>query len=227
MHCCGMDETATEPPPAVAAPTVAETAQATVELAKGWRLRNLARGARAMQLGGDVLNGVGFAMTVLAAATLLWGGIVTGGPRVIVLLLAAGMLSLRLMAVRLGSMTPADGLATAPPRGGLARWLSAIESAVLMVAAGLNPFGSGSDIGPVLGLVAAALVITVSLRLKTAHAVSEPSKPHPTSLLAVVILVSILEPLWGWRGQTVLIGLCLISAVLVFQAVRAPRQASA
>lgn len=222
-----MEPTVTEPPPAVAAPTVAETAQATVELARGWRLRNLARRARAVQLSGDALNGVGFAMTVLAAATLLWAGIVTGAPRVILLLLGAGMLSLRLMAVRLASMTPADGLASAAPRGGLARWLSAIESAVLMLAAGLNPFGSGSDIGPILGLIAAALVLTVSVRLKTAHAVSEPSNPHPTSLLAAVLIASIFEPLWGWRGQILLIGLCVISAVLAVQAVRAPRPASA
>jgi hypothetical protein len=222
-----MDPTATEPPPAVAAPTVTETAQATVQLAKGWRLRNLARRAREVQLSGDALIGAGFAMTVLASATLLWAGIVTGAPRVILLLLAAGMLSLRLMAVRLGSMTPADGLASAAPRGGLARWLSAIESAVLMVAAGLNLFGSGSNIGPVFGLVAAALVLAVSVRLKTAHAVSEPSNPHPTSLLAAFSVASIFEPLWGWRGQTLLIGLCAISAVLAVQAVRAPRPASA
>jgi hypothetical protein len=222
-----MEQTTTESPPPQAAPTVAETAQATVQLAKGWRLRNLARGARAAQLSGDALNGVGFALTVLAAVMLLWGGIVTGGPRVVVLLLTAAILSLRLMVVRLGSMTPADGLESAPPRGGLARWLSAVESAALMMAAGLNPFGAGFDIAPILGLVAAALVLTVSVRLKNAHAVSEPSNPHPTSLLAAILVVSVLEPLWGWRGQILLIGLCVISAVLIVQAVRAPRQASA
>jgi hypothetical protein len=227
-----MSDTATDPPhdvtaPVVAAPTVAETAQAAGRLAKGWRLRNLARHAREVQLSGNALVGAGLSMTVLAGATLLWSGIATGAARPVVFLLSAGLLSLRLMIVRLGSVTSADGMAAPPPRGGLIRWLTPLETAVLMLAGGLSPFGSGSDIGPVLGLVAAGLVVLVSLRLRTDHALSEPSKPHTTSLLAMTCLAAMFEPLWGGRGQTVLIGLCAISAVLIVQAVRAPRRASA
>jgi hypothetical protein len=226
-----MSGTATDPQPAappatVSAPTVAETAEAAGRLARGWRLRNLARRARAVQLSGDALVGTGLALTVLTAAVLLWAGIVTGAPRAVLLILTAGLLSLRLMVVRLGSMTPADGLAAPAPRNGMVRWLGPVESAVLMAAGGLHAFGSGSDIGPVLGVIAGALVLLVSRRRRTPHAAPEPTKPPPTSLLAVTCLVATLDPLWGWRGQTLLIGLCVISAVLIVQALRAPPPAA-
>jgi hypothetical protein len=216
-----------DPPPDVPAPTIAQTAPAAGRLAGRWTLRGLAREARGVQLSGSALVGTGLSLTVLAAAMLLWSGIASGGARVAVLVLSAGLLSLRLMVVRLGAMTPADGMSAPAPRGGGARWLGPLSVALLMAAAGLSPFGSGLDIGPVLGLVAAALVILVSVRLRYGHAVSEPSKPHPTTVLGVVCLISALEPLWGWRGQTLLIGLCAISAVLIVQAVRAQRPASA
>ena len=85
----------------------------------------------------------------------------------------------------------------------------------------------GIDIGPLFGLVAGALAILVSVRLRSDHAVTEPSNPHPTTLLQFTCLASMFETLWGWRGVTMIIGLCVISAVLIVQAVRAPRPASA
>jgi hypothetical protein len=217
---------AAEVPPEVTAPTIAETTAAAGELARGFNLRNLARRARGAQLGGHALLGAGLGLTVLAAAVLLWGGIVTGAPRVVLLLLAAGLLSLRLMVVRLGAMTPADGMAAPAPRGGLVRWMNPMESAVLLIAAGLNPFGSGSDVSPVIGIIAAILLVLACLRRRSDHAVREPSKPHPTMLLAIVCLAAIFEPLWGWRGQSLIIGLCVISVVLTVQVLRAPRQAA-
>ena len=208
------------------APTATETVQAAGRVARGFNLRNLARQARAVQLGGHALLGAGAGLTALAAAVLLWSGIVTGAPRAILLLAAAGLLSLRLLVVRLGAMTPADGMAAPVPRGGLARWMNPVESAILLVAAGLNPFGSGSDVSPVLGIVAAAVLIAACIRRRSDRAVTEPSRPHPTTLLAVVCLAAMFEPLWGWRGQTLIIGLCAISVVLAVQGLRAPPPAA-
>jgi hypothetical protein len=206
------------------APTATETAQAAVGLARGFTVRNLARQARAAQLGGSALLAAGLSLTVLAAAIIMWAGIATGAARVVLLILAAGLIRLRLMAVRLGGMTPADGMNQPPPRGGLIPWLNPIESAVLMLAAGFTAFGSGTDISPILGVLAAALVLIASARRRTAHGVREPSRPHPTTLLALVCLISTLAPLFGWRGQVMIIGLCAISAVLLVQVVLAPKQ---
>jgi hypothetical protein len=208
------------------APTAVETAQAAGRLARGVTVRNLARKARAAQLSGNALLAAGLSLTVLAAATVLWAGIVTGAGRVVVLILAAGLIRLRLLAVRLGGMTPADGMNAPPPSRGLIRWLNPIESAVLMVAGGLNAFGSGSDIAPILGVVAGLMVLLASARRRTSQGVHEPSRPHPTTLLAITCLVATFSPLWGWRGQTLIIGLCVISVVLAVQIVWKPRRAA-
>jgi len=217
---------AAKTPAETPAPTIAETTAAAGQLARGYNIRNLARGAREVQLGGHALLGAGVGLTALAAAVLLWGGIVTGAPRVALLLLAAVLLSLRLMVVRLGAMTPADGLAAPAPRGGMARWLGPIESAILLLAGGLSPFGSGSDISPLLGALAAVLLLVACFRRRSDRSVTEPSRPHPTTLLAIACLAAMVEPLWGWRGQTVIIGLCVISVVLTVQVLRAPRPAA-
>ncbi len=212
--------------PETHAPTVTETATAAVEVARGFRLRTLARRAREVKLSGNALVGVGVGLTALASAVLLWTGIITGAPRAVFLVVAAGLLSVRLTAVRLGAMTPADGIDAPAPRNGILRWLTPIESAVLLIAAGLHPFGSGSDIGPLFGLLAAALLIVAFIRRRAGHAVSEPAKPHASTLLAFTCIAAVFEPLWGWRGQVMIGGLCLISAVLLVQVVLAPRRAA-
>jgi hypothetical protein len=206
------------------APTAVETAQALGRFARGVNVRDLARKVRISQVGGNALLGAGLSLTVLAAALMLWAGIITGGGRVVVLILAAALIRVRLLAVRLGGMTPADGMNAPPPSRGLIRWLNPIETAVLMVAAGLNAFGSGSDIAPLLGVMAGLLALWASARRRSGHGVHEPSRPHPTTLLAVTCLIATAGPLWGWRGQTMITGLCVISAVLVVQIVWAPRR---
>jgi hypothetical protein len=77
-----------------------------------------------------------------------------------------------------------------------------------------------------IGAVAAVLLLAACIRRRAGHAVSEPSRPHPSTLLVVACLAAVFEPLWGWRGQTMIIGLCVISAVLLVQVVVAPRQAA-
>jgi hypothetical protein len=209
-----------------ATPSAPEVQPPAGRFGRGLGLRALARKARAAQLGGNALVAVGLSLTVLAAALLLWAGIVTGAGRVVLLIATAVLIRLRLLAVRLGAVTPADGMNAPPPRRGLVPWLNPIESALLMMAGGLNAFGSGSNIAPILGVIAGVLALLASARRQTAHGVHEPSRPNPTTLLAITCLISTLAPLWGWRGQTMIIGLCAISVVLAVQTVWAPRPAA-
>jgi len=65
----------------------------------------------------------------------------------------------------------------------------------------------------VLGLAAAALVLLGGLRGRAPRA----RRLYPTLLLAMTAAAAAFEPLWGWRGQTLLIGLGVISVVLVVQ----------
>ncbi len=186
-----------------------------------WRLRRLAARAREAQLSGHVLIGTGLALTVLACATLAWSGIVSGVPRFLLLLLSAALLPTRLLSSRLSAMIPADGIAAPPASGGLRRWLSIWQSAAVLLAAGLNSFGSHSRLGPAIAAAAAVLLLLLGLRRMTANAFRQP-QPHPTSVLALACVVAAVEPLWGWRGQSVVIGLCVIAAALAVELLRPP-----
>ncbi len=189
-------------------------------------LRALAWRARQAQLSGNALLGAGVALSVLAAAMLLWSGIVTGAPRVVLLLLAAGGIRLRLLATRLSGMVPADGVAEPPPSGPLRRWMSLWETAALLLAAGMAAYGSGSRIGPMVGGAAGGLLLLVGLRRRAADGAPLVIRPHPTTLLAVACLVAAFEPLWGWRGQSLVIGAGAIAAVLAVQLARPARHAA-
>ena len=175
-------------------------------------LHALGRQARRHQISSSALMTLGMAVAVLAAAMLMWAGIVTGSPRAILLLLAAGLLPARMFINRLGAVTLGDGFSTAT-NSGLRRWLSHWEAALLLLAGGLCAFGSHKDLGAVMGAIAAALILVGGLRGR-----APPTRRlYPTMLLALTAAAAAFEPLWGWRGQTLLIGLGVISVVLVAQ----------
>ncbi len=179
-------------------------------------IRSLGRKARESQISGNALMGVAVGLAVLAAALLLWGGIVTGAVRIALLLIAAAIMPLRLTANRLSGVTLADGV-TGSTNSTVRRWLSHGEAALLMLAAGFSAFGSGHDMGPVLGGLCAGLIVLAGL------AGPRPGYfrgLYPTLLLAATTIASAFEGAWGWRGQTFLVGLNAIAAVLAVQVVR-------
>ncbi len=181
------------------------------------RFRALAWRARDAQLSGHGLLGLGVSLTALGSAVLLWGGLTHGLVRGVLLLIAAVAIRGRLLSSRLSAMMPADGLASNPTPGATRRWLSLWLSAVFMMAAGFSAFGSHLDYGPFAGLVPAVLLLLVGVKRKLHHAGQLFWKPHPTTLLALACLVAMVEPLWGWRGQSLVIGLCAVAAVLALQ----------
>jgi hypothetical protein len=176
--------------------------------------KSLGRQARRAQLSGNALIAVGLSLAVLACALLLWAGIVTGWPRVTLLLLAAALMPLRLFANRLSGVTLSDGIGAAT-NSMARRWVGHWEAAAMMVAAGLNIFGAHHDTGPLFGLAAGGLLLLARLRHRASR-----MRLYPTLVLAFACVVSTFEPLWGWHGQVLMIGLSVICAVLVWQAVR-------
>ena len=145
---------------------------------------------------------------------LLWAGIVTGWPRVTLLLVAAALMPLRLLVNRLSGVTLSDGIGHAT--NSLARrWLGHWEAAGMMVAAGMNIFGAHHDTGPLFGLAAGGLLLLARLRHRARH-----MRLYPTLVLAGACVVSTFEPFWGWHGQTLMIGLSAICVVLIWQALR-------
>jgi hypothetical protein len=182
-------------------------------------IRSLGRRARENQISGAALMGVGLGLAVFAAALLLWAGIVTGPVRVALLLIAAAITPARFLISRLSALTLADGV-TGSINSALRRWISHGEAAGLLLAGGFCAFGSGHDMGPVLGGVCAGLLLLGGLRRRTAYLLGL----YPTLLLGAVAVVAAFEPAWGWRGQSLLAGLSVIALVLAVHVLQ-PRAA--
>lgn len=183
-------------------------------------IRALGRKARESQISGNALMGVGLGLAVFAGALLLWAGILTGPVRAALLLIAAAITPLRFLISRLAALTLADGV-TGSINSALRRWISHGEAAGLLLAGGFCAFGSGHDMGPVLGGVCAGLVVLGGLRRPTAYLLGL----YPTLLLGAVAVVAAFEPAWGWRGQSFLVGLTVIAVVLTVHVLQ-PRAAS-
>jgi hypothetical protein len=180
-------------------------------------IRALGRKARAHQISGNALLGLGSGLAVFSSALLLWAGIVEGPVRAVLLLLSAAIMPARLLINRLSAVTLADGVAGST-NSAVRRWLHHGEAAAMVAAGGFCAFGSGHDMGAVLGLLCAALVMLSALRgpLRTAFLYSV----YPRLILAFTAAVAAFEPLWGWRGQSFLVGLSAILAVLIVQLLR-------
>lgn len=181
-------------------------------------IRSLGKKAREHQISGHALMSVGLGLAVFAAALLLWAGIVEGPIRVALLLTAAACAPVRLLVNRLSAVTMADGVEGAAVNGALRRWLSHWEAAGLLLAGGLCAFGSGHDMGAVMGLVDGGLLLLAGLRgpVRNGYLMGL----YPTLLLALTAIVAAFEPAWGWRGQTFLAGLSAIAVVLIVQVLR-------
>jgi hypothetical protein len=186
-------------------------------------IRSLGRKARDNQISGNALMAVGLGLAVFAGALLLWAGIVTGPVRAALLLIAAAITPLRFLISRLAALTLADGVAGAI-NSTFRRWLSHGEAAALLLAGGFCAFGSGHDMGPVLGGVCAGLLVLAGLRGPAPYLLGL----YPTLLLGVTAVVAAFEPAWKWRGQSFLVGLTVIAVVLTvhvlqFRAASRPR----
>jgi hypothetical protein len=175
----------------------------------GLDIRTLGRKARELQISAAALMGAGLGLTVLAAALLLWAGIVTGPVRAALLLIAAALTPLRFVLSRLAALTLADGV-TGAINSTLRRWTSHGEAAVLLLAGGFCAFGSGHDLGPILGGVCAALLVLAGFRGPAPYLLGL----YPTLLLGATAVAAAFEPTWGWRGQSFLLGLTVIAVVL-------------
>jgi hypothetical protein len=178
-------------------------------------IRNLGRKARERQISGNALMGASLGLAVLICAMLLWAGIVEGPARTVLLLLAAVVIPLRLLVMRLAAVTRADGFGPST-NSTLRRWMSHGEAAAMIAAGGLCAFGSGHDMGLVMGVICAGLLLLAGLRGPQGYVFGL----YPTLVLAATAAAAAFEPLWSWRGQTFLIGLNVIGGVLCVQLLR-------
>lgn len=184
---------------------------------RAWSQRLAARLAR-MGLSPDILSAASVALAVLGGAALCWTGVVSGPARVLFLLLAAACIQLRLLANMLDGMVAVEhGLGS--PYGPIWNEMpDRIADILFLAGAGYGAYAAGHGAGAALGWLCAVLAVLTAYVRELGRALGHPAdfrgpmaKPHRMFVLTVACLLSTVEPLWDWRGQTFLIALTIIA----------------
>jgi phosphatidylglycerophosphate synthase len=179
----------------------------------------LAAQAAAAGASPDLISALSFAFAVLGAGLLLWAGAVQAPwLRAALLVGAAAMIQLRLVCNLIDGM-----VAVEHRRGGAAGPIwnelpDRFSDVVLLAGAGYGVAASGIAAGVVAGWTCAALALTCAYVRELGRGMgfavdfSGPmAKQHRMAALTAACLVGAIEPLWGWRGQSLMIGLVVIA----------------
>ena len=137
--------------------------------------------------------------------------------RGVVLIGAAVCIQLRLLCNLLDGMVAVEhgrGSAAGPIWNELP---DRIADALFLVGAGYFAAHKGVEMGEVLGWSAAVLAVLTAYVRELGRGLGFPAdfsgpmaKPHRMAALTLACIVSALEPMWGWRGQAMLIALAVI-----------------
>ncbi|HEY3798652.1 MAG TPA: CDP-alcohol phosphatidyltransferase family protein [Caulobacteraceae bacterium] len=164
----------------------------------------------------------GVAFALFGAAMMLWAGAEENKlVRIAPLVVAMAAVAARETCDLLGDM-----VATDRGRGGPA-WpiwrelTERISDAVLLAGAG---YGAATIVaGEEMGWIAAALGLMAALVRLLGHSLGFPEdfsglapSPRRMAALAAALAISLVEPLWGWRGQSLMIALALIALATAF-----------
>lgn len=161
----------------------------------------------------DAISALSVAVAALGGALLLVGGVAEGGMRTGLLIGAAVCIQLRLLANMIDGMVAVEhGLGG--PNGPIWNELpDRIADALFLVAAG---YACNVEW---LGWLAALLAVLTAYVRELGRGLGQPAdfsgpmaKPHRMAALTLTCLIAAAEPLWGWSGQTLIIGLSVIAA---------------
>jgi phosphatidylglycerophosphate synthase len=162
---------------------------------------------------------------VAAGLALWWSGEAVGVTRVLALLAAAGLIQLRLLCNMLDGMVAIEGHRQTSYGEILNDMPDRFADLAILVGAGysLSAFSWGVQLGWIAGTLA---ILTAYVRLLggamgTRQFFTGPmAKPHRMAVLTMACVLSTLEPLVGWRGQTMAVALGLIVAGCIVTLVR-------
>ena len=174
----------------------------------------------------DLISAASVAFAALGGALMLWGGLAEAWPlRAVVFVGAAAAIQLRLLCNLLDGMVAVEH-GRASSAGPIWNELpDRIADLVLLVAAGYGAaayaatHGAGGlrFVSP-LGWLAGALAILTAYVRELCRGLGfdadfggPMAKPHRMATLTLTCLFSAVEPLWGWRGQGLAIGLAIIT----------------
>jgi phosphatidylglycerophosphate synthase len=179
----------------------------------------------------DLVSAASVAFACLGAALLLLASL-TGSPalRAPLLVGAAGCIQLRLVCNLIDGMVAVEH-GRGSPAGPIWNELpDRFSDVALLAAAGYCAAGGGVMFAVELGWLCASLaLLTAYLRelgrgLGFAADFSGPmAKPQRMAALTAGCVISVFEPLWGWRGQTLMIALFVIAVGTALTAARRTR----
>jgi phosphatidylglycerophosphate synthase len=166
----------------------------------------------------DTISAASICVAILGAAVLCASGMTTGPARVVLLLIAIACIQGRLLFNMLDGMVAVEhgrGSALGPIWNELPDRFADI---VLLAGAGYGAYAAGHGLGPTLGWICAVLAVLTAYVRELGRGLGQPAdfsgpmaKPHRMFALSVACLVSMFEPLWGWRGHAFVIALAVIA----------------
>jgi phosphatidylglycerophosphate synthase len=178
---------------------------------------NLARLLSHYKAHPDTISAASLAFAILGGALLLFGGGDAGWTRALAFLGAAGCIQLRLLCNLL------DGLVAVEHRRGSAvgpiwnELPDRFADVLLLAGAGYGAASAGMVGGTEAGWICASLALMTAYVRELGRGFGFPpdfsgpmAKPQRMAALTLTAVVSAVEKLWGWHGQTLLIGLAVI-----------------
>ena len=178
-------------------------------------------------VGPDLISAASVAFALLGAAAFVGSGLAEGAWRFPLLIGAGACVQLRLLCNLLDGMVAVEhgrGSAAGPIWNELP---DRIADALFLVAAG---YAAGLESGAILGWVAAWLAVLTAYIRELGRGLGFPAdfsgpmaKPHRMAALTATCVAAALEPLWGWNGQSLLLGLGVIGLGTAFTAARRTR----
>ena len=190
----------------------------------------LAKGVAKAGLSPDNISAASVAFAAFGATLFLMAGAVEGPLRIGLLLGAGVCIQLRLLCNLLDGMVAVE-YGRGSPSGPIWNELpDRLADALFLVGAGYCAASSGFEIGVPLGWAAALLAVLIANVRELGRGLGFPAdfsgpmaKPHRMAALTVTCGVAALEPAWGWQGQSVLIGLTVITVGSIWTVARRTR----
>ena len=190
-----------------------------------------AKGAAALLARGgaspDAVSACAVLFALVGGAAFAGSGITGGWTRAALLVLAGACVQLRLICNLLDGLVAVEH-GKGGPHGPIWNELpDRVADALFLVGAGYGAALAGVGWGEAAGwLAAVAAVLTAYIRelgrgLDLPADFSGPgAKPQRMALLTGAAVIAAAEPFWGWRGQSLAIGLALIALLALITAAR-------